>query len=166
VGREQLRQALGVVDYLVKPVMPEVLSALLGRLGEGVRRVLVVDDDPQMARLLSRMLRTSERGYEVARAYNGLEGLRELRLRRPDLVLLDLIMPEMDGYTMLREMREDASLRDIPVAVITAQELAPEEERRLSKPILLVRTEEGFTNEETVAYLRAILGAARFPLAG
>jgi signal transduction histidine kinase/DNA-binding response OmpR family regulator len=164
VGGEQLRRGLGVVDYMIKPVMPEALRALLDRLDGKARRVLVVDDDPQMARLLSRMLRTSGREYEVMRAYDGREGLREMRLRRPDLVLLDLIMPGMDGYTMLAQMREDASLRDIPVAVITAQELAPKDERRLGGRTLVVHSEAGFTNKEAVACLRGILSAARaFP---
>jgi signal transduction histidine kinase/CheY-like chemotaxis protein len=164
VGQHQLKQALGVMDYLVKPVTREVLVDLLGRLDENVRRVLVVDDDPQMVRLLSRMIETAEREYEVMCAYNGQEGLRQMRSRRPDLVLLDLIMPEMDGYDVLTQIREDAELRDIPVAVITAQGRTPEEERQLGGRTLLVRTEAGFTNEEVLTYLRGILNAISAPL--
>jgi CheY-like chemotaxis protein len=159
-----LKQALDVMDYLVKPVTRDVLVALLDRLDESVRRVLVVDDDPQMVRLLSRMIETAEREYEVMCAYNGQEGLRQMRSQHPDLVLLDLIMPEMDGYDMLTQMREDAELRDIPVAVITAQGRTPEEERQLGGRTLLVRTEAGFTNEEVLTYLRGILNAISAPV--
>ena len=161
VGKQQLGQALGAVDYLVKPVAREALVAVLNRLGGGAHRVLVVDDDPQMAHLISRMLETNEREYEVMRAYNGQEGLREMRSQRPDLVLLDLVMPEMNGHDMLAQMREDADLRDTPVVVITAQEHTPKEERRLSGKTLLLHAEAGFTNEETLAYLRGILDATR-----
>jgi CheY-like chemotaxis protein len=132
---------------------------LLDRLDGSVRRILVVDDDPQMVHLLSRMLETAEREYEVIRAYNGREGLRETRSRRPDLVLLDLIMPEMDGYNMLTQMREDTDLQDIPVVVITAQGLTPEEERQIGGQTLIVRTEAGFTNREILTYLSGILNA-------
>jgi len=166
VGKRQLGESLGAMDYLVKPVTRETLTALLGRLGESVRRVLVVDDDPRMVRLLSRMLQMAEREYKVVRAYNGQEGLREMRSQRPDLVLLDLVMPEMDGYDVLAQMREDAELCAIPVVVITAREHTPEEERRLGGGMLLMSTGAGFTNEEAISYLGGILGAAPLRRAG
>jgi signal transduction histidine kinase/CheY-like chemotaxis protein len=161
VGKQQLGQALGAMDYLIKPVAREALVAVLDRLDERTHRVLVVDDDPQMAHLISRMLETSEREYEVVRAYNGREGLHEMRSQRPDLVLLDLVMPEMDGHDMLAQMQKDADLHGIPVVVITAQEHTPKEERRLSGKTLLLHAEAGFTNEETLTYLRGILDATR-----
>jgi CheY-like chemotaxis protein len=159
VGRLQLGQALGVLDYLIKPVMREALVDLLDRLGDSVHRILVVDDDPQMVRILLRMIETAERDYEVACAYNGREGLREMLSRRPDLVLLDLVMPEMDGYEVLAQIREDAELGNLPVVIITAQAPTAEEERRMSKQPLLISTEAGFTHKEILAYLRGILNA-------
>jgi CheY-like chemotaxis protein len=138
--------------------------ALLDRLGQGVRRILVVDDNPQMVRLLSRMLQMAEREYEILRAYDGQEGLREMRSRHPDLVLLDLVMPGMDGYDVLARVQEDADLRDIPVAVITAQTRTTEEERQLGGKTLLVSNGAGFTNEEAIDYLRGILDAAGVPV--
>jgi CheY-like chemotaxis protein len=159
IGRRQFGQALGVMDYLVKPVTRGAFMNLLDRLGDSVHRVLIVDDDPQMVRLLLRMIETSEREYKVACAYNGRQALQEIRSRRPDLVLLDLVMPEMDGYDMLTVMRENAELSDIPVVVITAQAPTPEEERQMSKKPLLVQTEAGFTHTEIMAYLRGLLAA-------
>jgi len=122
-----------------------------------------VDDDPQMLHLLSRMLQTSARQYEVTCAHDGREGLRQMRSQRPDLVLLDLGMPGMDGYDVLAHMREEPVLRDVPVAVITAQGHTPAEERQLGGQTLLVRAEAGFTNEEVLNYLRGILDAISAP---
>jgi signal transduction histidine kinase/CheY-like chemotaxis protein len=157
LGERQLGQALGASDYLVKPVSRETLTVLLDRLGEGVRRILVVDDDYRMVHLLARMLQMDEREYEVTRAHDGKEGLREMRARRPDLVLLDLVMPEMDGYEVLAQMQADAELRDIPVVVITAQAPTPDEERRLGGKMLCLSTGAGFTNEEALTYLGGLL---------
>lgn len=163
VVERQLGQALGVQDYLVKPITREALAGLLDRVGNGVRRILVVDDDPRMTRILSRLLRATGREIEVVRAYDGREGLREMRSQRPDLVLLDLVMPEMDGYDLLAEAQADVELYDIPVAVITARMHSPEDERRLGGRMLCVSTAAGFTNQEVLAYLRGILGAVDAP---
>ncbi len=159
VGEDQLKQALDVEDYLVKPVSREALMTVLDRLDGRVHRVLIVDDDPQMVHVLSRMLEAAGRDYEVRCAYDGREGLREMHSRQPDLVLLDLVMPGMNGYDMLMQMREDARLQSVPVVVITAQQQTPEEERRLGGKTLIVRTEAGFTNKEVLACLHAVLGA-------
>mgnify|MGYP005848272233 FL=1 len=159
VGLRELGRMLGVVDYLVKPVLPEALWALMDRLGGGVRRVLVVDDDPQMARVVSRVLQMSGREYEVLCAYDGEEALGKMRWRRPDVVLLDLVMPVKDGFAVLAEMQRDAVLRRIPVAVITAQEPTPEDERRMGGRSLVVHAPGGFSNKEAISYLRAVLSA-------
>ncbi len=160
VGKRRMGQMLGVLDYLIKPIGRDALLSVLDRVNSPVRRVLVVDDDPQMARLIARMLETSGRDYEVACAGNGIEGLCEMRAQRPDLLLLDLVMPGMDGHAMLAELRADPQLRDTPVVIITAQEHTPEEERQLEHNLLIVRSETGFTNAEVIAYLRNILEAA------
>jgi signal transduction histidine kinase/CheY-like chemotaxis protein len=163
VGEHQLGQSLGVTDFLVKPITREALTALLDRLDENVSRILVVDDDPRMARILSRMIQATGRNCRVIRAYDGPEGLREMRRQRPDLVLLDLVMPGMDGYSVLTQIHEDAELRHIPVAVITARARTPEEERRLGGRTLSVYTGAGFTNEEALTCLRSILDAVGVP---
>ena len=158
-GGHQLEKTLGVTDYLVKPITRETLIDLLDRMDADVQRVLIVDDDPQMVHILARMLETAKREYKVTSAHNGEEGLRKMRSQRPDLVLLDLVMPEMDGYAMLTQIREDADLCDIPVVIVTAQQLTPEEERQMSGQTLMVRTEVGFTNKEVLTYLSGILNA-------
>jgi len=160
VGERQLAEALGVAAYLVKPVTLEALTTLLDQVGDGVHRILIVDDDPRMTRILSRMLQATGRELQVARAHDGREGLRVMRSHQPDLVLLDMVMPEVDGRGVLAQMQEDDELRHVPVAVITAQTRTPEEERRLGGDMLHVSTGAGLTNKEALAYLRGILDGA------
>lgn len=157
IGRGQMARLLGVQDYLIKPVERQALMEVMGRFDGQVHRVLVVDDDPQMARLLGRMLETFDGDYEVVAATNGIEGLNAMRVQRPDLVLLDLMMPEMDGSELLRQMQADADLRETPVVVITAQETSPDEQRGFGHRHLLLQNEAGFTNAEVLAHLRSIL---------
>ena len=74
-----------------------------------------------MLTLLARLVRSLSRRYQVREARNGVEGLALLRERRPDAVMLDLIMPEMDGYELIREVRSDPELRQVPIIVLTAR---------------------------------------------
>lgn len=80
--------------------------------------ILVVDDEYSIAEVLETVL--ADAGHEVATAANGRQGLERLRERRPDLVLLDLMMPIMDGAAMLKAMREDPACRDIPAVVMSS----------------------------------------------
>jgi len=88
----------GTLHYLVKPVTREVLLATLEDLGEGVKNVLL-DDEREVLQLFSRMLSSTQHSYHVLRAKNGQQALSLLRQRRPDVMLLDLIMPGMDGLS-------------------------------------------------------------------
>ena len=163
VTEQHLRQDLNVVEYLVKPISRQAVVDLLDRLGTGTRRVLVIDDDPRVAQILHRMIRSAGRDWQVRRAHRGQAGLRAMRRERPDLVLLDLVMPGMDGREVLARMRGDPELSSIPVAIITAQEHTPEVERRLSGGVIHVSRQPGFSNEEALSYLRHILEATCVP---
>ena len=166
MGERHLGASLGVLDYLIKPITREALTGLLDRLTGDLRRILIVDDDPRMARILSRMLHATGRQVEIVWAENGVEGLREMREQRPDLVLLDLVMPEMDGYNVLARMKEDPELCPVPVTIITAQAHTPLEERQMGGNTLTVFNAAGFTNNQILAYLRGILGVVSVPSAG
>ena len=113
--------ALGVAHYLSKPIHREQLADVLDRLGRGTRTILIVDDDPDMVRLLARTVRSIARRYQVWQASGGAEALVVMRERRPDAVLLDLLMPDIDGYMVLMAMREDDLLKDVPVVVVSAR---------------------------------------------
>jgi len=122
---------LGAVDHLVKPVSGTALREALGRVGLGAEaRLLVVDDDADVRELLQREL--SSAGYRVETARGGAEALSTLERERPSAVVLDLLMPEPDGFEVLYRMREDAALRSVPVLVLTGKELSSSDEARLS----------------------------------
>jgi len=93
-------------------------------------RLLVVDDELSILEALQDVL--SMEGYEVVTAYNGAEGLRCIGEQRPDLVLLDLMMPVMDGRELLRRVREDPALKGLPVIIMSAGRIADEERQAAS----------------------------------
>lgn len=114
-------EELGVSAYLVKPVLREALLTALRGATRRVRSVLIVDDDADLATLLERMIMQAHRRCRVSLASDGASALDLLRSQRPDVVLLDLLMPGMDGYGVLAAMKSDPLFRGIPVVVVTAR---------------------------------------------
>jgi CheY-like chemotaxis protein len=82
------------------------------------RYILVVDDDPDLVETVAMMLES--KGCEVGKAYDGVEGEESIKQRRPDLVILDVMMPRKDGYVLCAELKSDPKTRDIPVVLLTA----------------------------------------------
>jgi len=121
-GEHEATERLGVIRYLVKPIGCETLLTTLESLGDHIKTVLLVDDEAEALQLFARMLASSPRGYRVLRATNGYQALELLRSRKPDVMLLDLIMPEMDGFEVLQEKNRDPALQSIPVIVISARD--------------------------------------------
>ena len=113
--------ALGAEDLLVKPVAQRQLLEAIDRLGRPARRVLIADDDPDIVRLFQRMLHSRFPGRRCTEAYNGEEALALMRREPPDLVLLDLAMPKVDGRTVLERMAADPALREVPVIIVSAK---------------------------------------------
>lgn len=113
---------LAIAGYLVKPISRQALLAALDRLGLPGGTVLIVDDEPEAVQLFWRMLATADRGYRVLTAPDGQRAMDVLRQERPDVVLLDLVMPEMDGFRVLEARSQDPVLREIPVIVISARD--------------------------------------------
>ena len=157
--------ALGVRGFLVKPVSRQKLLATLDSCAPGARRVLIVDDDPRVVRLLARMLLSSPGRYEILRAFDGQEALSLMRTERPDAVLLDLYMPQLDGFSVLEHMEADPVLSTIPVVVVSAKGLPEDGVLRLQGPIS-IQNPGGFTLAELFRYLQAVLDAAGPPGAG
>jgi signal transduction histidine kinase/CheY-like chemotaxis protein len=123
-GITEAIDALGVSNYLVKPIARETLLTTVERLNPEAKTVLIVDDEPDARRLFWRILNSSQRGYRVLTANDGLQGLEMLREEHPDVVLLDLVMPVVDGFQVLEQIKVDPDLRDIPVVVISARDPA------------------------------------------
>ncbi|MCL6431801.1 MAG: response regulator, partial [Anaerolineae bacterium] len=154
--------ALGVRGFLVKPVSRQKLLATLDSCAPGARRILVVDDDPRIVRLLARMLLSVPGRYEILRAFDGEEALRLMRSDKPDAVLLDLYMPHLDGFSVLEHMEANPALAGIPVVVVSAKRLPEDGVLRLQGPIT-VQQPGGFTLAELFRYLQAVLDAAAPP---
>jgi signal transduction histidine kinase/CheY-like chemotaxis protein len=122
--------ALGAADYLIKPVeTSRLVQVVRHHAGHVPAHVLVVEDDGPTRELMRRVL--SGAGYRVTEAENGRVALDTLPDTRPDVILLDLMMPEVDGFTFLEELRRRESHADTPVVVVTAKILSPEERERL-----------------------------------
>jgi len=121
-GPDEGVDSLSVWRYLVKPISREALLSALDALDMKGKTVLIADDEPDAVRLFRRMLVSSERGYRVLRASDGHQALTILRNQRPDALLLDLVMPGMDGFQLLEAKRRDPALSDIPVVAISARD--------------------------------------------
>jgi len=119
-GVSEAAASLGTSDYLVKPVSRGKLLEALERAQLPGKTVLIVDDEPEALRLFWRMLASADHGYRVLTTDDGREAMQILREQHPDVVLLDLVMPDMDGFQFLAAKTEDPALRDIPVIVISA----------------------------------------------
>ena len=114
----------GAAGYLAKPVSRTDIERALASAARPVRRVLLVDDNPDMLYLMTRLLTAIDGNLELAYAATGAQALAELRCRPADLILLDIIMPDMSGWEVLAAINEDRELRKAPVYLISAHDLA------------------------------------------
>jgi signal transduction histidine kinase/CheY-like chemotaxis protein len=156
--------ALGAVDYLTKPVERERLVASLGRFRNGARGprpVLVVEDDAATREVIRRAL--EQNGWLVREASNGRIALEAVKTEVPDLVVLDLMMPEMDGFEFVSELRRLEGGRHLPVVVVTAKEVTAEDRARLSGEVSRILHKGAFSREELVAELRRTLASRDRP---
>ncbi|MEW5941053.1 MAG: response regulator, partial [Chloroflexota bacterium] len=126
--------SLGAADYLLKPILEDDLLNALDRLNPdgSIRDVLIIDDKPDDLRLLSKILADHGR-YHPITAEGGANGWDSIQTRSPHAVILDLFMPEMDGFAILEKMRLDDKLRDVPVIVVSAYDLTAEQQAQLEE---------------------------------
>jgi len=115
----------------LQPAPREGLHSALDCLDERTTSVLVVDDNPDDVMLIRRLL-TAKKAYRIFQAADGAAGLAEARLRRPDLIVLDLTMPRLDGFSMLEQLKSEAATRHIQVIVVSARDITDAERQRLS----------------------------------
>lgn len=134
----ELGLSLGAVEYLTKPIDTDKLIRTIEACGGGKRDVLVVDDDRASREFLRRFL--VKRNWTVHEAGDGVRGLELMKQLLPRLVLLDLLMPEMDGFQTLSEMQRVPELQNIPVVVVTSKDLSAKELRWLRDRAVAVVT--------------------------
>ncbi|MGB7538433.1 MAG: pyridoxal-phosphate dependent enzyme, partial [Anaerolineales bacterium] len=134
----------------------EGLLAALNRLDFRLRKVVIVDDDPNSVRLIRRILQ-ARGGFEISEISESTKALEFIRAQHPDLVIMDLMMPDMDGFELLELLKKDPALASIPVVVVTAKMLVPEERRRLSGMIQLLIQKGTFLDDELLAEINKAL---------
>jgi signal transduction histidine kinase/CheY-like chemotaxis protein len=146
--------ALGASEYITKPIDWTRLRAVLHRLnGSPSRRdILVIEDDEGTRRLLASTL--ADEGWRIIEAEDGREGFKRLWERRPSLILLDLMMPEMDGFEFLELLRGDPAFSKIPVVVMTATDLSAADRRRLNSGIVEFVSKAACDRDELLARIR------------
>jgi len=157
VADQALGFSLGATDYLVKPVEREHLLTVLDRLTPvAMGPILVVDDDEGIRTLLARIL--AEENVPVVLAANGEDALRLAAEQAPRLVLLDLMMPGLDGFEVLRRLRRHEPTRHLPVVVLTAKALTREEEQVLHREASMVVTKNGVPLDRLLDEVRGAIG--------
>ena len=153
--------ALGASDYLTKPFdRQRLVNALRRYRRDGTQRpVLVVEDDAPTREVIKRALERD--GWAVSEAENGRRGLMSVARHVPDVIVLDLMMPEMDGFQFVAELRRSESGRRIPIVVVTAKEITDEDQRRLNGQVRRVLHKGSFSREELSSELRRALESGR-----
>jgi adenylate cyclase len=157
VDEQRRSVALGAAGYLTKPVDRERLHRLLGRFLAPAppTRVLLVEDDPVQRERVRGWL--EGRQWMVQEAENGRQALARLQAGKPDVILLDLMMPEMDGFEVVAALRKNEDWRNIPVIVITSLDLDAKDRERLNSGVQSVLVKEAFRPADLVQHIRRLV---------
>ena len=159
VDNKNIGFALGAADYMTKPIDRERLVGILKkyRREDDPGNVLIIEDDAAMRVLMRRLL--EKEGWVVSEAANGKEGLLLVAERAPALILLDLMMPEMDGFEFVNELHKRKPWRSIPVLVITAKDITAEDRQRLNGYVEKILEKDAYGWEELLAEVRNLMAS-------
>jgi hypothetical protein len=159
VDNRNLGYALGVTDYLTKPIDRDRLLQVLGRFrrASGQGDVLLIEDDDALRALLKRTL--VKEGWRVREAGDGQAGLSAVAAATPDLILLDLLMPEMDGFAFLADLRRHPEWRRVPVVVVTAKDLTADDRRSLEGQAQKILEKGAFSRDELLGEVSRLVAA-------
>lgn len=157
VDDQQMGYALGASDYMIKPIDRDRLATMLRRYrcADPPCSLLLVEDDEDTRVMMRRML--EREGWLVEEAENGRVALEKAAQKAPELVLLDLMMPEMDGFQFIDAFRRDARWKEVPVIVVTAKELELEEKRRLAVKVDTILQKGAFSRAELLQQVRSLV---------
>lgn len=160
IDNKDIGFGLGATDYLCKPVSRSELLSKLASYGlppivnNSQTRVLIIDDEPKSIELFSTLL-ISE-GYEVLKAYGGKEGIDKAFQYKPDLILLDLMMPEVSGFDVVDKLKTSPETNTIPIIVITAMDLTQRDKEKLNHCVSLVVKKGTYSNERFLKDIAAL----------
>ena len=155
---QSIGYTLGATDYLAKPIQKEKLKALLDKYQSKLssRLILVVDDDPNNRSLMRRQL--EKENWTVIEADNGQNALVQLEKNSPSLILLDLMMPEMNGFEVINQLRQRETWRDIPVIIVTAKDLTEQDHQQLNGYVEKIIQKGAYNRQDLLKEVREILG--------
>ncbi|MGE5314819.1 MAG: response regulator [Acidobacteriota bacterium] len=152
--------SLGAAEYFVKPVQKDSLLHALKRVAErhpyvaNAAKILVIDDDPSSTDLVQVILESE--GCTVLKANNGRDGLRMAEEERPDLILLDLVMPELSGFNVAYQLKHNLATYTIPVMIMTSMEIDDETRRQLEGFVVGLMKKSGFTKRDLLNEIATI----------
>ena len=157
IDDKNLGMRLGATDYLTKPVNWNRLRAIMSKYlcGDPPCSALVVEDDPASRQMMREMLEKD--GWQVVEAENGRVAMELMEQNQPDFILLDLMMPEMDGFDVAARLQQNEAWRDIPVVVLTAKDITEEDRRRLNGYVEKILPKSAYTAEQLLADVRALM---------
>ncbi|MBW2647175.1 MAG: response regulator, partial [Deltaproteobacteria bacterium] len=157
VDDKRLGFSLGATEYIVKPVGSQVLLRKLRNLEKmrKIKRVLVVDDEPETVRLIGHVLKEAE--YQVTTAYNSKDAINSIQDFRPDLVVLNLTMPEVSGFDVIEYLKTGKDVKDIPLIVLTHKDLTEKEIDDLNHRIQGILNKGVLTKEDLLKELKDII---------
>ncbi len=158
VDDKNLGYILGASDYLSKPIDRDRLIAIANRYRQqqSPRPVLVVDDEPELRGIIRRFL--VREGWTVIEAGNGTEALQQAKAHAPQLILLDLMMPDMNGFEFITQLRADETCALIPIIVITAKVLSDDERQFLSNKVEKIMFKGSYNHTELLRELQRMIG--------
>jgi len=160
VDEKTLGFSLGAVDYFVKPVNRDELVQALNKVhllpGQGARKptVLVIDDDRAATDLVQVILENE--GYAVLKAFDGRQGMEIAAEHAPDLVILDLIMPDTSGFNVAYQMKQDPATRNIPIIILTSMEIDDDLQQQLSAYVSGLMSKSSFTKRDLIKEIGSI----------
>lgn len=156
LDNREMGLTLGAFEYLTKPIDKDQLIRELKRLEKRfeIYDILIVDDEPKDVELMAKYL---EENYTVSKAYGGEEGLLRVRESRPDLIILDLMMPDTDGFEVIARLKKSDETKDIPIIIVSAKKLVQEEVEYLNKNIEKIIRKGDFSSEELLADIKKAL---------
>ena len=157
VDDKNLGYALGASDYLTKPIERDRLMTILNkyRCDRPKCSVLLVEDDELAREMMKRIL--EKEGWQVAEAQNGRVGLEQVTECQPELILLDLMMPEMDGFQFLTQLRQIPGGQAIPVVIVTAMNLTEKERQQLNGYVSQILQKGAYSREELLEQVRGLV---------
>jgi PAS domain S-box-containing protein len=159
VDKKAMGFQLGASAYLLKPLDPvavrDALYRVFGKKISQKKHILLMDDDPNIADLLRQYLPETE--FFLDSALDGVAGLQAVEVNRPDIILLDIMMPRLDGFGVIDCLRSNPKTRDLPIIVISAKDLSHAETTRLKKTVVLVMKKQGFQGEKLVDEINNVL---------